>query len=285
MWNSAPVCLWRYNSPVILTHHDLSSSQPRNYVRTVHRTEQSFQACNDIVACFMERAKVEKQYAQQLSQWSSKWKSIVDSREYEKLHDGEPWWSKNREHAFLLNGFLCACLKLSSRQMKVITSLLVPWLTSVLSVTSFLTLSIFRSSFPKGHSMVPSWGHGSVSLPPLSACPISTPPSLSHWSKRRGTGWRHGRRRPFQRNSSVGSKKATTTTQAFHVRRNPGPKSWWRSVMFVPKILLCVYMHACNGGGVAMVDTISLLKVHSLWLRDVIESSENKNCSSWQLNL
>ncbi|KAM6897734.1 protein kinase C and casein kinase substrate in neurons protein 1-like isoform 2-T3 [Xenentodon cancila] len=53
---------------------------PRNYVRTVHRTEQSFQACNDIMACFMERAKVEKQYAQQLNQWSSKWKSIVDSR-------------------------------------------------------------------------------------------------------------------------------------------------------------------------------------------------------------
>uniref|UniRef100_H3D5M2 Zgc:91999 n=1 Tax=Tetraodon nigroviridis TaxID=99883 RepID=H3D5M2_TETNG len=53
---------------------------PGNYVRTVQRTEQSFQACNDIVACFVERAKVEKQYAQQLSQWSNKWKSIVDSR-------------------------------------------------------------------------------------------------------------------------------------------------------------------------------------------------------------
>ncbi|MED6275701.1 hypothetical protein CHARACLAT_029094, partial [Characodon lateralis] len=53
---------------------------PGNYVRTVHRTDQSFQACNDIMACFMERAKVEKQYAQQLSQWSSKWKSIMDSR-------------------------------------------------------------------------------------------------------------------------------------------------------------------------------------------------------------
>ncbi|XP_037546728.1 protein kinase C and casein kinase substrate in neurons protein 2 isoform X2 [Nematolebias whitei] len=53
---------------------------PGNYVRTVHRTEQSFQACNDIMACFVERAKVEKQYAQQLSQWSNKWKSIVESR-------------------------------------------------------------------------------------------------------------------------------------------------------------------------------------------------------------
>nr|XP_020461796.1 protein kinase C and casein kinase substrate in neurons protein 2-like isoform X1 [Monopterus albus]XP_020461798.1 protein kinase C and casein kinase substrate in neurons protein 2-like isoform X1 [Monopterus albus] len=53
---------------------------PGNYVHTVHRTDQCFQACNDIVACLRERAKVEKQYAQQLSQWSSKWKSIVDSR-------------------------------------------------------------------------------------------------------------------------------------------------------------------------------------------------------------
>ncbi|XP_011486476.1 protein kinase C and casein kinase substrate in neurons 2 protein [Oryzias latipes] len=53
---------------------------PGNFVRAVQRTDQSFQACNDIVACFAERAKVEKQYAQQLSQWSNKWKSIVDSR-------------------------------------------------------------------------------------------------------------------------------------------------------------------------------------------------------------
>ncbi|KAF7204641.1 protein kinase C and casein kinase II substrate protein 3 isoform X2 [Nothobranchius furzeri] len=53
---------------------------PGNYVRTVHRTEQSFRACNDIVACFVERAKVEKQYAQQLNQWSNKWKSVVDTR-------------------------------------------------------------------------------------------------------------------------------------------------------------------------------------------------------------
>ncbi|XP_076008462.1 protein kinase C and casein kinase substrate in neurons protein 3-like [Genypterus blacodes] len=58
----------------------LSFWVPGNYGRTVHRTEQSYQACNDIVACFVERARVEKQYAQQLNQWSSKWKSIVDSR-------------------------------------------------------------------------------------------------------------------------------------------------------------------------------------------------------------
>ncbi|XP_010887189.1 protein kinase C and casein kinase substrate in neurons protein 3-like [Esox lucius] len=53
---------------------------PGNYERTVQRTDRSFQACNDIMACFLERAKVEKHYAQQLSDWSSKWKAIVDSR-------------------------------------------------------------------------------------------------------------------------------------------------------------------------------------------------------------
>lgn len=40
------------------------------------------------MACFLERAKVEKQYAQQLKQWSSKWKTVVDSRKYGRLHDG-----------------------------------------------------------------------------------------------------------------------------------------------------------------------------------------------------
>ncbi|TNN21991.1 Protein kinase C and casein kinase substrate in neurons protein 3 [Liparis tanakae] len=64
--------------------------QPGNYVCTVRRTERSFQACSDIVACFAERARVERQYAQQLSQWGSKWKSIVESRKCEKLQAAAP---------------------------------------------------------------------------------------------------------------------------------------------------------------------------------------------------
>lgn len=52
---------------------------PGNYHRTVKRTEDAFQACNDIVACFQERARVERQYAQQLSEWSTKWKPLVDA--------------------------------------------------------------------------------------------------------------------------------------------------------------------------------------------------------------
>ncbi|KAL7886946.1 hypothetical protein AOLI_G00046670 [Acnodon oligacanthus] len=53
---------------------------PGNYVDTVQRTQNAFQVCEDIVACFKDRARVEKRYAQQLKEWSSKWKSIADSR-------------------------------------------------------------------------------------------------------------------------------------------------------------------------------------------------------------
>ncbi|KAJ0058268.1 hypothetical protein NL108_012413 [Boleophthalmus pectinirostris] len=52
---------------------------PGNYQRTVRRTEDSFQACTDMVNCFQERARVERQYAQALSEWTQKWKPVVDS--------------------------------------------------------------------------------------------------------------------------------------------------------------------------------------------------------------
>lgn len=176
-------------------HHHLwlSSPQPGNYVRTVHRTEQSYQACNDIVACFMERAKVEKQYAQQLSQWSSKWKSIVESRKYRKLRDGESWGCRDghlypdlSDHLsylqvkitpwLLLNWFICACVQwtigghyLSIRSM-----------THLCALWYLVPPSVFLLSFPRASVRLP---HGSLAVllylhralvdPPLLHLPVA----------------------------------------------------------------------------------------------------------------
>ncbi|XP_072282048.1 protein kinase C and casein kinase substrate in neurons protein 1-like isoform X7 [Pyxicephalus adspersus] len=51
---------------------------PNNYGTTVKRTEDGYQLCDDIIACFQDRAKIEKQYALQMEEWTHKWKPLVD---------------------------------------------------------------------------------------------------------------------------------------------------------------------------------------------------------------
>ncbi|XP_041093479.1 protein kinase C and casein kinase substrate in neurons protein 2, partial [Polyodon spathula] len=53
--------------------------QPGNYQSTVNRVDDAYQACNDIIACFQDRAKIERQYAQQLTEWTAKWRPLVDA--------------------------------------------------------------------------------------------------------------------------------------------------------------------------------------------------------------
>ncbi|XP_061701012.1 protein kinase C and casein kinase substrate in neurons protein 3 isoform X2 [Syngnathoides biaculeatus] len=68
--------------PTNNNHEDANNRSfwmPGNYQRTVRRTEDAFQACGDLATCFQERARVERQYAVQLSEWSNKWKPNVDS--------------------------------------------------------------------------------------------------------------------------------------------------------------------------------------------------------------
>ncbi|XP_013918976.1 PREDICTED: protein kinase C and casein kinase substrate in neurons protein 2-like isoform X1 [Thamnophis sirtalis] len=52
---------------------------PNRYQSTVKRLDDGYRVCDQIVACFQERAKIERNYALMMDEWSRKWRPLVDA--------------------------------------------------------------------------------------------------------------------------------------------------------------------------------------------------------------
>ncbi|KAJ8265444.1 hypothetical protein COCON_G00145430 [Conger conger] len=67
-----------YEEPAGLDDATDSFWEVGNYKRCVKRIDDGHRLCNDLMNCLHERAKIEKAYSQQLTDWSKRWRQLIE---------------------------------------------------------------------------------------------------------------------------------------------------------------------------------------------------------------
>ena len=57
--------------------------EPGNYKRTTRRIEDGYRLCTDLATLVVERAEIEKMYAQKLKQWAVKWNNAIEKGDWD----------------------------------------------------------------------------------------------------------------------------------------------------------------------------------------------------------